>query len=237
MPRVLIAVSGSRHWTLADGARHPCGFWPEELAVPHQVFRDGGYEIVIATPGGVRPVPDDAGFTPEMNGGSEKRGERIRAYLASIDDELAEPSDLDTIDASEFDLIFVPGGHAPMEDLANSATFGRLVASFNKAGKPIAAVCHGPAALLSATDANGEWVFAGRRVTGFTNTEETQIGFADRARWLLENRLGEAGGKFEQSGKPWEPYIVVDGNLYTGQNPAASEPLVKELVERLSGQS
>jgi putative intracellular protease/amidase len=152
MTRVLIAVSGSDHWMLADGSRHPCGYWPEELAVPHEAFTKAGWDVTVATPGGTVPT--------------------------------------------------VPGGHGPMEDLATSTAFGTLVAGFTALGKPAAAVCHGPAALLPAVDADGKWLFAGRRVTGFTNTEEQQVGFADRARWLLEDRLTEAGGRFEDSGWP-----------------------------------
>ncbi|MGK3204275.1 type 1 glutamine amidotransferase domain-containing protein [Amycolatopsis sp. MEPSY49] len=230
MTRVLFAVSGSDHWTLADGTRHPCGFWPEELAVPHRIFRENGFDIVIATPGGVRPTADEAGFSPEMNGGSPEPGQRFRAYLAEIDAELATPADLNSVDAADFDLVFVPGGHGPMEDLAVSAEFGALVAAFAAAGKPVAAVCHGPAALLPATDPDGNWLFAGRRVTGFSDAEEAQVGFADRAPWLLEDRLAAAGGRFEKSGCPWEPHVVVDGTLHTGQNPASSAPLAEELI-------
>lgn len=231
MTRVLFAVTGADHWTLADGSRHACGFWPEELVVPHQVFSAVGYEIAIATPGGVRPVPDEAGFTPEMNGGSSEPGRRFRAYLSSIDDELAQPLDLETLDEAEFDIVFVPGGHGPMEDLAVSRPFGELLKAFDVAGKPIAAVCHGPAALLPARDENGDWLFSGRRVTGFTTVEEAQVGFAERAAWLLEDRLIAAGGHFEHSGRPWSPHVVVDENLFTGQNPAASLPLAQSLVD------
>lgn len=234
MSRVLMAVSGSDHWTLSDGTQHPCGFWPEELVVPHEVFTAAGFEVVIATPGGVRPVADAAGFTPEMNGGSTEPGNRFRAYLNTIDAELASPVDLDHVSADDFDLIFVPGGHGPMEDLAGSEGFGSLLEAFTVSGKPVAAVCHGPAALLPATDGEGQWLFAGRRLTGFTNEEETQVGLAARAPWLLETRLAEAGGKFESSGQPWSSHIVVDGNLHTGQNPAAAGPLAEELVESLS---
>lgn len=233
MTRVLMAVSGSDHWTLADGTSHPCGFWPEELAVPHEVFTAAGFDVVIATPGGVRPVADEAGFTPEMNGGSDEPGRRFRDYLASIDDELGAPVDLDAVSADDYDVVFVPGGHGPMEDLAVSPVFGALVAAFTAADKPVAAVCHGPAALLPATAADGRWVFAGRRLTGFTNEEETQVGFASRAPWLLEDRLGDAGGKFESSGTAWASHVVVDGNLHTGQNPAASRPLAEEIVSVL----
>lgn len=235
MTRVLMAVSGSDHWTLSDGTRHPCGFWPEELVVPHQVFTEAGYDVVIATPGAVRPVPDEAGFTPGMNGGSTEAGARLRAYLTSIDDQLAAPADLDTVSADDFDLVFVPGGHGPMEDLASSARFGALLGAFTAAEKPVAAVCHGPAALLPAIGEGGKWLFAGRRITGFTNEEEAQVGLADKAPWLLEDRIGDAGGKFEASGQPWASHVVVDGNLHTGQNPATSGPLARKLVDALGG--
>ncbi|MDD4867405.1 MAG: type 1 glutamine amidotransferase domain-containing protein [Mycobacterium sp.] len=115
-----------------------------------------------------------------------------------------------------------------------SERFGALLAEFTAQGKPVAAVCHGPAALLSARNADGTWLFSGRKVTGFSNTEEEQVGFADKACWLLENRLTAEGGAYQQSGTPWSPHIIVDGNLYTGENPASSEPLAKALVARFA---
>jgi putative intracellular protease/amidase len=234
MTRVLIAVSGSDHWTLADGTRHPCGYWPEELAVPHEAFTAAGFEITVATPGGAVPTADEAGFSAAMNGGSEEPGLRFRSYLDSISAQLAAPAVLEDVDAADHDLLFVPGGHGPMEDLAASPSFGRLVRAFAAQDKPVAAVCHGPAALLPAQDDDGKWLFAGRRVTGFTNREEAQVGFADRAPWLLQDRLTDAGGLFEQSGEPWTAHVVVDGNLYTGQNPASSQPLAEELITATS---
>jgi putative intracellular protease/amidase len=230
---MLFAVSGKDYWTLADGTRHPCGYWPEELAVPHEVFTRSGWDITIATPGSVVPTADEAGYSAAMNGGSDEPGRRFRAYLDSIAGELNAPADLDTADPAAYDAVFVPGGHGPMEDLARCAGFGALVAAFTELGKPVAAVCHGPAALLPATDKDGKWVFAGRRVTGFTNDEETQVGLAGKAKWLLEDRLRSAGGLFESSGAPWTPHIVSDGNLCTGQNPASSLPLARRLVEIL----
>jgi putative intracellular protease/amidase len=234
MTRILFAVSGSDHWTLADGTLHPCGYWPEELAVPHRVFHDAGFDITIATPGAVAPVADEAGFSPEMNGGSTEPGTRFRSYLDSIATELGSPVDLDQVSAADYDLVFVPGGHAPMEDLAVSDRFGALVAAFTAADKPVAAVCHGPAALLAAVDDSGAWLFAGRRVTGFSNEEEAQVGFADKASWLLQDRLIAGGGAFERAGGAWEPHVVADGNLHTGQNPASSAPLAEQLVDVLS---
>lgn len=230
MTRVLFAVSGSDHWTLADGTKHPCGYWPEELAVPHEVFTRAGFNITIATPAAAHPVADEAGFTPEMNGGSSEPGERFRTYLAGIADQLAAPADLDAVKADDYDLVFIPGGHGPMEDLAASERFGALLGEFTAQDKPVAAVCHGPAALLPARNADGTWLFRGCKVTGFSDTEEAQIGFADKASWLLEDRLTADGGAYEQSDTPWSPHVTVDGNLYTGQNPASAQPLAEALV-------
>lgn len=234
MTHVLFAVSGSDHWTLSDGTRHPCGFWPEELAVPHQIFREAGFTITIATPGAAVPTPDEAGFSAAMNGGSEEPGRRFRAYLDRIAGELRAPADLDRVTADDYDAVFVPGGHGPMEDLAVSEPFGALVGRFDAAGKPVVAVCHGPAALLPAQGPGGGWLFTGRRVTGFSDTEEGQVGLADRASWLLEDRLGQAGGRYERSGEPWTPHVVVDGTLYTGQNPASSGPLARQVIDALN---
>ncbi|MEV7502715.1 type 1 glutamine amidotransferase domain-containing protein [Streptomyces sp. NPDC093018] len=234
MTRVLFAVSGSDHWTLNDGTKHPCGYWPEELVVPHKIFRDAGFDITVATPGAVPPTADEAGFAAAANGGSEEPGRRFRAYLETISASLGAPLDLDAADAAEYDLVFVPGGHGPMEDLATSARFGALIGAFTAAGKPVSAVCHGPAAFLPARDAAGGWLFAGRAVTGFSNEEEAAMGFAARAPWLLEDRLGTSGGRYERAGA-FEAHVVSDGNLHTGQNPASSAPLAERLV-RLSVQ-
>jgi putative intracellular protease/amidase len=198
--------------------------------VPHEIFRAAGFEITVATPAAMRPTADEAGYTEAMNGGSAEPGKRFRAYLAGIADELDRPADLDRCRAADYDLVFVPGGHGPMEDLAASPVFGALIGEFLAQGKPVSAVCHGPAALLPATDPEGGWLLADRKITGFSNEEESQVGFADKAPWLLEDRLVAAGGRFERGAGAWQPYVVVDGNLYTGQNPASSAPLAQQLV-------
>ena len=230
MPSVLFAVTGSDHWTLADGTQHASGYWPEELATPHRIFTEAGFDVTFATPGGVTPVDDKAGYTPEMNGGSAEVGQSIADYITSISDRLEAVEDLYAVDPADFDILFIPGGHGPMEDLAVSEKFGAITRAFAEAGKPVAAVCHGPAALLSARDDNGDWLFSGYRVTAFSNVEETQIGFADVAKWLLEDRLKSAGGVFSAAAEPWAEHLVVDRNLYTGQNPASSEVIARRLV-------
>lgn len=230
MASVLIAVTGVDYWTFADGTKHPCGYWPEEVATPHRMFTGAGWDITIATPGGVPPTADKAGYSPEMNGGSAEAGQVIADYIASISDQLSSARVLEDQKSATFDLLFLPGGHGPMEDLAISAPLGKLMRDFVDAGKPIAAVCHGPAALLAAVNDDGRWVFDGYKLTGFSNEEESQLGYADKAEWLLEDRLKDRGGMYSKSAEPWGVYVVVDRNLYTGQNPASSEPLARRLV-------
>jgi putative intracellular protease/amidase len=115
MPSVLMVVTGSDVWTFADGEKHPCGYWPEELVAPRRVFGEAGLDLTIATSGGVKPTPDEAGFMPEMNIGSAAAGRDLRDYIASIDDQPSSPAVLEDIDAAGYDIVFVPGGHGPME--------------------------------------------------------------------------------------------------------------------------
>ncbi|MFE9132880.1 type 1 glutamine amidotransferase domain-containing protein [Streptomyces sp. NPDC007355] len=232
MPKILFVMTGADHWTLADGTKHPTGFWAEEAAAPYEAFTGAGYEVVVATPGGVVPTVDRGSLAPEANGGQEG-ADKVAATLDSMT-ALRHPLRLEDVDPAEYAAVFYPGGHGPMEDLATDATSGRLLVATLRSGRPLAVVCHGPAALLAATDAEGANAFAGYRVAAFTNDEETQAGFADKAKWLLENRLGEAGVDV-QVGEPWVPNVVVDRNLITGQNPASSAPLAAEVLKTLGG--
>jgi putative intracellular protease/amidase len=236
MPRLLFVVTGATHWTLSDGTAHPTGFWAEELVAPHRTFRDAGFDVTVATPGGVKPTVDETSLKPEMNGGDEAAVTELREYLASIDAELADPTRLEDVDPTDFDMIFLPGGHGPMEDLAVSEPLGRILVSMLDDGKVVSAVCHAPAALLPAKRADGSWAFAGYRLTGFTNEEEEQAGLAAKAPWLLEDRLRE-GGATVDIGEAWAPRVVEDRNVVTGQNPASSEPLARRIVERSARES
>ena len=235
MTRVLFVVSAADHWTLQDGTRHPTGFWAEELVEPYTVFEEAGYDITVATPGGGTPVVDQASLEPDAAGG-EDRAAALKASLEKLQPVLSSAAVLEEQRAEDFDLVFVPGGHGPMEDLAVDERFGELVRHFAEADKIVAMVCHAPAALLPAFEAGGRWLFEGYRLTSFTNVEEVQAGLADKAPWLLQDRLQEAGAVFSSAGA-WEPYVVVDRILYTGQNPASSRPLAERVVAEVPARS
>jgi putative intracellular protease/amidase len=238
MARILIVLSGSDHWTLSDGTRHPTGYWAEEFVESHRAFRGAGMDVDIATPGGVQPTVDAVSLTPERAGG-EDRAANLRSYLDSMAEELSSPMPIEHahLHISDYDAVFIPGGHAPMEDLPTCEPLGAILMTLYDEGRIVAAVCHGPAGLLSARRADGSWLFAGRRLTAFTNEEERQGGLADRAPWLLETRLREQGAEFE-AGPPWSAHVVIDGHLVTGQNPASSRATAESTLDVLmAGQS
>ncbi|GAB0106650.1 type 1 glutamine amidotransferase domain-containing protein [Nocardia sp. JMUB6875] len=230
MAKILFVMTGVDYWTLADGSKHPTGYWAEEFVAPYEAFTKAGHEIVVATPGAVVPAIDRGSLAPEANGGAA--GAARIAEILDAASELAKPVDLASVDLGEFDAVYYPGGHGPMEDLAVDPVSGKLLNDALASGKPLGVVCHAPAALLATADAEGSSPFAGYRVTGFTNAEETQAGFADKAKWLLQDRLEALGVDF-RVGEPWAPHIEVDRNLYTGQNPASSAPLAAELLRAL----
>lgn len=230
MSKILFVMTGADHWTLADGTQHPTGYWAEEAVAPYEAFKAAGHEIVVATPGGVVPTVDKGSLAAEVNGGQEN-ADRIAGVLTSAT-ELQHPVRLEDVNLDDYAAVFYPGGHGPMEDLAVDADSGRLLTLALESGKPLGVVCHAPAALLAATKADGSNAFTGRRVAAFTNAEETQAGFADKAKWLLQDRLTEAGVQVDVA-EPWAPHVIVDGNLVTGQNPASSAPLAVELLKKL----
>ncbi|MGW1286630.1 type 1 glutamine amidotransferase domain-containing protein [Streptomyces sp. NPDC001118] len=230
MSKILFVLTGADHWTLADGTLHPTGFWADEAVVPYRTLKAAGHEIVVATPGGVVPQVDQASLAPESNGGQEN-ADAVKRGLEEMT-ELRAPVKLTEVDLDDFAAVFYPGGHGPMEDLAVDADSGRLLVAALDTGRPLAIVCHGPAALLAAVRADGGNAFAGYRATAFTNVEENLAGFAERAKWLLEDRLTEAGVDI-RAGEPWAPHVVTDRNLITGQNPSSAGPVAEELLKRL----
>ncbi|WP_114423783.1 type 1 glutamine amidotransferase domain-containing protein [Nocardioides houyundeii] len=231
MPKILFVLTGADHWTLKDGTKHPTGFWAEELLAPLEVFSDAGIDVDFASPQGRTPVVDEGSLAPATIGEEESR--RQREALEALADRLESPLVLADVDLDTYDAVFVPGGHGPMEDLAVSDDLGRILVTMLDGGKVVSSVCHGPAGLLPAKRADGSWLFAGRHLTAFTDAEEEQAGLADKAPWLLESRLREAGATFS-SGEPWAPFVVVDDKLVTGQNPASSTEAAQKVVGLLT---
>jgi putative intracellular protease/amidase len=228
MTSVLIVVSAADRWTLKDGTGHPTGYWAEELAEPHKIFASAGWDITIATPGGLAPTVDRLSLG--LVGGLPAKTRAVAEYLRQHDSALAHPKALADIDPADYDVVFYPGGHGPMEDLAVDADSGRLLTNVLDSGRPLALLCHAPAATLAACREDGTWPFEGYRMTALSNAEERLNLFARKAPWLLQDRLIEAGAIYRKGRVPLRPFLQVDRNLYTGQNPASSAMLAHKLV-------
>ncbi|MER7282795.1 type 1 glutamine amidotransferase domain-containing protein [Dactylosporangium sp. NPDC000244] len=229
MAKILFVLTGASYWTLRDGTRHPTGYWAEEFAAPYRAVTESGHTVEVATPGGVVPHVDAMSLRPSMAGGEQAALDQEGVLRAA--EELRRPLHLADARLEDYDAVYYPGGHGPMQDLWDDADSGRLLTAALASGKPLAIVCHAPAAML-ATRRHGESPFAGYRVTAYTNDEENAVGLAARARWLVEDELVTLGVHFER-GEIWKPYVVVDRNLFTGQNPASAAPLAAELLKAL----
>jgi putative intracellular protease/amidase len=205
------------------------GFWVEEFANPYYTLLDKGATITIATPkGGAAPI-DPSSDSPDAATSDTDRFKKD----ADVKEIIANTKVLATINADDFDAVFYPGGHGPLWDLANDKTSIALIEKFNSQQKPIAFVCHAPAALKDVKDANGNPLVKGKKVTGFTNTEEAAVQLTDIVPFLVEDMLNENGGIYSKK-EDWAAYAIKDGNLITGQNPASSELVAEKLIESLN---
>lgn len=227
MSNILMVISGADTWIRTDGSEYPTGYWAEEVVVPHQRFTAAGHTLDIATPEGRPPTLDRHSVDPDLVEADSAKS--YLDYLDSISDILDSPLHLSDVDIAGYDAVFIPGGHGPVVDLYKDRDMGRLLFAADDAGTLISAVCHGPAALLSATDADGTWLFAGRLMTAFTDDEEVALGTADKAPWLLASRLRDRGALLE-GGPNFQINVARDGNLISGQNPASSGPLADAVL-------
>jgi len=230
MAKVLFIVSGATYWVLKDGTRYATGYWAEEFANPYKLLTDAGHEVVVATPGGTTPNVDMMSLRPSMAGG-EQGALDLEAVIRDAE-VMRRPLKLSDVRLEDYDAVYLPGGHGPMSDLAFDADTGRLLTAQLESGNPLAIVCHAPAAML-ATRIHGVSPFKAYKVTGFTNEEEEAVGLASRATWLLETDLKEKVGVQYSRGPIWEPYMVEDRNLVTGQNPHSAAILGNRLLEIL----
>lgn len=205
------------------------GFWLEEFASPYYVFVDAGATVTLASPAGGQPPLDPKSSEPHAQTPATDRFNNDAAAQAA----LANTVPLRDVKADHFDAIFFPGGHGPLWDLAVDPINAVLVSAFYAQEKPIAAVCHGPAALVQATDANGESILKGRSLTSFTNEEEAAVELTDVVPFAIETQLIELGGVFSKADALFAPYAVTDGLIITGQNPASSEAAAEALLKAL----
>jgi putative intracellular protease/amidase len=194
------------------------GFWLEEFAAPYYVFKEAGAKVTLASPKGGQPPLDPKSDEPDFQTASTKRFWQDK----EAQERLADTVLLSSVSHEEFDAVFYPGGHGPMWDLAEDRDSIMLIESMHAAGKPVTAVCHAPGVLRHAKLHNGQPLVKGKHVTGFTNTEEEAVGLTKVVPFLVEDALKQAGGIYSK-GPDWSSYVVVDGLLITGQNPASSE--------------
>lgn len=201
------------------------GFWLEEFAAPYYVLKDAGADITLASPKGGQPPLDPKSDEPDAQTEATKRFKADEEAQA----ELAGTHRLAEMKAEDFDAVFYPGGHGPLWDLAEDADSIGLIEAFAAADKPVAAVCHAPGVLRHVKGGDGEFLVKGRKVAGFTNGEEDAVGLTDVVPFLVEDMMKANGGHFEK-GPDFQPFVLTDGKLITGQNPASSEDAAKALL-------
>lgn len=204
------------------------GFWLEEFAAPYYAFIDAGVEVTLASPAGGQPPLDPSSDTEDAQTKDTKRFKED----SEAQKHLANTKKLADMKAEDFDSVFYPGGHGPLWDLAVDKDSINLIETFVQQDKPVAFVCHSPAALKN-VKVDGEYLVKGKTVTGFTNSEEDAVGLTDVVPFLVEDVLKANGGDYQKA-NDWESYVVEDGLLITGQNPASSEDAAKRLLNKLN---
>jgi len=223
---VLIVLTS--HDTLGNTGRKT-GFWLEELAAPYYALKEAGARITLASPAGGQPPLDPKSNEPGFQTDETRRFEAD----ADANAQLANTVRLDSVSQADFDAVFYPGGHGPLWDLAEDRDSISLIEAFIGANKPVALVCHAPGVLRHVKSADGTPLVQGKRVTGFTNSEEAAVELTDIVPFLVEDALKAKGGIFSR-GDDWGSYVVTDGLLITGQNPGSSAAAAKQLLSTLS---
>ena len=224
---ILIVLTS--HDTLGSTGKKT-GFWLEELAAPYYVFKEAGAKLTLASPKGGQPPLDPKSNDPDFQTDDTRRFEADTEAKAA----LANTVRLDSISAQQFDAVFYPGGHGPLWDLAEDTHSIALIESNLNSGKPVALVCHAPGVLRHVKNPDGSPLVQGKKVTGFTNSEEEAVGLTQVVPFLVEDELTKKGANFTKA-PDWQPYAIRDGLLITGQNPASSAVAAKTLVSFLVG--
>jgi len=223
--KILIVLTS--HSELGDTGKKT-GFWVEEFAAPYYELADAGAEITLASPDGGQPPIDPAS---QLAAAQTKFTHRFDQD-EPLKQKLAHTLKLSEVKAADCDAVFYPGGHGPMWDLVNDTNSIALISAFQHQGKPMALVCHAPCALLNVKLANGDPMIKGKRVTGFSDTEEAAVKLTAVVPFLLEDEVKRAGALYSK-GPDWGVYVQTDGMLITGQNPASSAEAAKVLLKLL----
>jgi putative intracellular protease/amidase len=231
MTKVLFILTASEEWALKDGSTHAGGVWSPEFVYPHQAFEEAGYDITVATLGGVPAPVDEAslGLTLQENDQSSVDFQREYLERDEIKSVLENPARLEDLDPSDYDIVFVPGGFGVFEDVADNPVVGKVMSAMYAQDRVVATICSGASALLGARNDDGSWPFVGKRITGFPTSEQVDLGVADGAPWLLQSRLSDAGADYVD-GKKHKDHVEVDGNLVTGQNGASAKQTAAAVV-------
>lgn len=208
---------------------HKTGFWIEEFVAPYYILKDAGVDVILASPKGGQPPIDPKSAEPSNQTEATRRFDKDQ----ELQQLLANTRKLSEVNADDFDAVFYPGGHGPLWDLNKDQVSIRLIESFWKNNKPVAAVCHAPSVLLNVKDEKGTLLVKGRKVTGFTNSEEEAVQLTEVVPYLLEDELKNKGGIYSKK-ENWESYVVTDGYLITGQNPASSAEAAQQLLKLLN---
>ena len=224
--KILIVLTS--HDKLGDSGKKT-GFWLEEFAAPYYVFKDAGVEITLASPQGGQPPLDPKSDEPDAQTEATNRFRQDQVAQTA----LANTVKLSSISAQAYDAVFYPGGHGPLWDLSEDADSIALIEALYASGKPVAAVCHAPGVFRHPKAPDGSPLVENKSVTGFANTEEEAVGLTKVVPFLVEDELKKNGGKYSKA-EDWQPYVVSDGNLITGQNPASSEAGAKAVLQQLS---
>ena len=222
MKKVLFVLTS--HEDLGDTGLKT-GFWSEELAAPYYALIDQGVEVTLASPKGGQPPIDPKSNLIEFQTDATRRMDTDTVLLTKLKNTLL----LNQVNQRDFDAVFYPGGHGPLWDLANDAQSALLITDFYEANKPVGFVCHAPGALKNVKLANGDYLVKGKKVTGFTNSEEEAVELTNVVPFLVEDMLQANGGIYSKI-EDWAPYVVTDGLLVTGQNPASSEKVAEALL-------
>ena len=207
------------------------GVWLGEFTDPYYEFIDQGYSVTLASPLGGKPPVDPLSEITENITASNRRFQADSAAQLAF----AKTHTLDSVDPDGYDAVFYPGGHGPLWDLATNEISARIILDYYNMGKPVGAVCHGPAALIKAAELQPGFL-TGKKVAGFTNAEETLTARSGNVPYELETRLKELGADFHSALLPFSSHVEVDGLLVTGQNPLSAGPTAKALIEVLEGQ-